>query len=139
MKSEFYVGRLSLALIVVLVGLLATSAVRQGVAAQKKAAPKAAATPQTPVEASPSPEGVIPLSQIATRAEELLERLREMNDRLTADTTVITMDEKLQYQEGLIREKQVGLHELIAITPTREELLDRELEWVAQKELYADL
>jgi hypothetical protein len=104
--------------------------------AQKEARPKATPSPLPQVQPvavpDPLPELAIPLPQIAPRAEELTQQLREMGDRLTLDPTLSSIDQTLRTQEGLIGDKQRELDELIAITPTRNELLYVEQGWRAQ-------
>ena len=111
--------------------------------AQEKARPQASPSPPPQVQpvAVPNllPELAIPLPQIAPRAEELTQQLREMDDRLTLDPTLSSIDQTLRTQEGMIGDKQRELDELIAITPTRNELLYVEREWRAQRELYSAL
>lgn len=111
--------------------------------AQKEARPKASPSPLPQVQPvavpDPLPELAIPLPQIAPRAEELTQQLWEMGDRLTLDPTLSSIDQMLRSQEGLIGDKQSELDELIAITPTRNELQDVEHEWLAQRARYSDL
>lgn len=111
--------------------------------AQKKPRLKPSPSPQAQVQpvASPSPipSPAISLPQIAPRAEESVQKLREMNDRLTLDPTLRSTEQTRRSQEDLIGEKKRELDELIAITPIHTELQDIEQEWVAQREMYAAL
>jgi small-conductance mechanosensitive channel len=79
------------------------------------------------------------LPQIEARAEALKQQLREMEDRLSANPTLIQTTQILRSQEALLVEKRRQLDELIAISPTRSEFQDVEQEWVSQKELYSSL
>ncbi len=139
MKRNSHIIERNRVFVFALLVLLGSSCVLDAVAAQKKADPKASPTPQQQAQPSPSPEAAIPLPQIVNRADELMQQVREMNDRLNSDTTVSSTDETLQAQDVLISENLRGLYELIAITPMREELLEREQEWFAQKQLYSTL
>ncbi len=144
MRRTVQIAVRSLALVfVVLSTFSAIIALPGQVVAQKKARPKTSPSPLPQVQPvaipNPLPGLAIPLPQIAPRAEELTQQLREMDDRLTLDPTLSSIDQTLRSQEGLIGEKRRELDELIAITPTRTELQDVEQEWLAQKALYSTM
>jgi potassium-dependent mechanosensitive channel len=144
MKRTVEIAGLRLALILLLLSIFSASVALTGQAvSQKKPRLKASPSPTPQVEpaATPNqtPATAIPLPQIIPRAEESLQKLQEVNDRLTLDSTLTSIDQTLKSQEGLIGEKQIELGELIAITPTRAELQDVEQEWLAQRELYDSL
>jgi potassium-dependent mechanosensitive channel len=144
MTRTVEITRRSLVLILVFLSTFSALIALPGQAvAQKKAQPKPSPTtlPQTQPIAIPNlvPSTAIPLPQIAPRAEELIQKLREMDDHLTLDPTLSSIDQSLRSQEELIGEKQHELDELIAITPTRTELLDVEQEWLAQRSLYSTM
>ena len=65
--------------------------------AQKKGSPKPAVEPTATPEATPVPS--IPLPQIAPRADEAIQKLREMSDSLTHDPESIAIEETLKTQE----------------------------------------
>jgi potassium efflux system protein len=136
------IGRRRLALFLVLVfltSLFLTMAGRS--AAQKKARAQPSPTPQPQAHPtsvpSPTPELVIPLPQVAARAEELRRQLQEMDARLTLDSTLNSIDQTLKAQEFALSEQQQELDELIAIIPTHAELIYLEQKRLKQKELYA--
>jgi potassium efflux system protein len=144
MKRTIEIAGVSLPLILLFLSTFSALVALQGQAvAQKiprlKTGPSP--TPQVKPVASPNPTPApgIPLPQIIPRAEEALQKIQEMNDRLTLDSAIISIDQTLRSQEGLIGEKQLELRELIAITPTRTELQDVEQEWLANRELYDSL
>ncbi len=144
MKRTIEIAGLSLALILLLLSIFSALVALPGqTVAQKKPKLKAAPSPTPQVEpaAIPSqiPAPAIPLPQIIPRAEESIQKLREVNDRLTIDSTLTSIDQTLKSQESLIGEKQLELDELIGLTPTRTELQDVEQGWLAQKELYDSL
>jgi small-conductance mechanosensitive channel len=137
------VGR-GLALILASLSLLGVLTVspRQAVA-QKQEQPKQTPTTLPQIQPIPIPTPTqnlgIPLPQIAPRAEELLQKLQEMDDRLTQDSIPGSTAQRLKSQGGLLREKRHQLEELIAITPTHNELHDVEQEWLDQRELYSGM
>jgi potassium-dependent mechanosensitive channel len=141
MKRMVEIAGLSLPLILLFLSTFSAIVASPGrLVAQKKPQPKATPSPPPQVEpvATPSqmPAPAIPLPQIIPRAEESIQKLQEVNSRLTLDSTITSIDQTLSSQERLIGEKQLALHDLISITPTRIELQDVEQEWLAQKELY---
>jgi potassium-dependent mechanosensitive channel len=142
MKRTVEIAGLSLSLILLLLSIFSALVALPGQAvAQKKPQLKASPspTPQDEPAATPNQIMAIPLPQIIPRAEESIQKLHEVNDRLTLDSTITSIDQTLSSQERLIGEKQLELGELIAITPTRTELQDVEQEWLAQRELYDSL
>jgi len=134
-------GRSRALIFVSLTALSALIALPVQSVAQKKARPKASPTPQPEVQPAatptPAPGPAIPLPQIAPRAEELRQQLREMDEHLTLDPTLSSIDQTLRSQEELIGEKRRELDELITITPTLTELQDVEQEWLAQRARYS--
>jgi potassium efflux system protein len=142
MKRTVEITGLSLALILLLLSTFRASVASPGQAVtQKQPRLKASPSPTPQVEPAATPKQIpaIPLPQIIPHAEESIQKLQEMNDRLTLDSTLTSIDQTLRSQEGLIGEKQHELGELIAITPTRNELQDVEQEWLAQRKLYDSL
>jgi potassium-dependent mechanosensitive channel len=141
MKRTVEMAGLSLALILFFLSAVSVKAVLPGqFVAQKKLWQKKRPSPPPKVEptATPAPisESAIPLPQIIPRAEEAVQKLHAVNERLAIDSTLTSIDQTFKSQEAVIREKQIQLNELIAITPTRSELQDVEQEWHAYKELY---
>ena len=125
-----------LALIFVLFILSALIALPGQTAAQKKIQPGASPSPQPQVQ--PVAIQSIPLEEVELRADELIQKLQEMDDRLL-NPTLSSIDQKLKSQEELIGEKKHELDELMVITPTHYELQDLEHEWLAQKAFYSTL
>lgn len=105
--------------------------------AQKKATPTPSVQPTATPEPTQPPS--IPLPQIAPRADEAIQKLREMSDQLSHDPESMAIEQTLKSQEGFLNEKLHELNELFSITPIRFELQDVEKEWIAQKSLYAGL
>jgi hypothetical protein len=144
MKRTVEIAGLGLPLILLFFSMFSASVALPGqTVAQKKPKLKTSPSPTPQVEPvaipNQTPAPVIPLPQIIPRAEESIQKLQKVNDRLTIDTDLTSIDQTLMSQEGRISEKQLALRELIAITPNRTELQDIEREWLAQRQLYDSL
>src|SRR5262245_11889072 len=106
------VGRSLTMLFVFLSAFSAIIILPRQAAAEKKPQPTASPSPQPEVKPVNTPS--IPLEEIEPRADELIQKLQEMNDRLL-EPTLSSIDQKLKSQGLLIDEKKHELDELMAI------------------------
>jgi len=97
--------------------------------------PAQQAAPPAPAPASPADQA-IPLPQIADRAEQLDELLREISDQLTPPAELAEIDRvaKAQGEEVSVRAQQVD--NLLAGMPNNVEVRDEELYWTSLRQQY---
>jgi potassium efflux system protein len=84
----------------------------------------------------PTAEQAIQLPEIVARAEELKLSLREMDERLTPDPVLQSIDQSLRSQDELIHARRREADELIIDNPTLVELQGLEQDWYAINNQY---